>query len=100
MPDSPEAPLAGSGFDAMSRMILAFALSAMTALLMACGRADEVATFDAQLVAAEADKGNLGPMTEFVKACTAEVSETVRRAELCAVLDKAGALRKPLDIRF
>ncbi|WP_093221189.1 MULTISPECIES: hypothetical protein [unclassified Variovorax] len=84
----------------MTRTILALTCSAVAAVLMGCEKTDEAVAFDAQFVAAEADKGNLGPMAELVKACTAEVSKKGRRAEFCAVLDKAGSLRKPLNIRF
>lgn len=97
MPDSPGVQPAASGFDAMTRTILVFAV---TAVLMGCEKTDEGAAFDAQFVAIEADKGNLGPMTELVKACRAEVEKYGRRRQVCTRLDSARALRKPLNIRF
>lgn len=57
-------------------------------------------TFDAAFVAAEADKGNLGPLKALVDACHAEVKSRGRRDKVCKVLDDVGPLLKPLNIRF
>lgn len=56
--------------------------------------------FDAAVVAAEADKGNIGPLTELNNACSAEVEKNGKRLAVCKVQDDVRDLRKPLNIRF
>jgi ADP-dependent phosphofructokinase/glucokinase len=84
----------------MTRTILVFTCSAVTAVLMGCGKTDEAAAFDAQFVAAEADKGNLEPLKNLSKACRVEVAKYGRRRAVCEVLDRAAGLRKPINIRL
>lgn len=56
--------------------------------------------FDPKYIAAEADKGNLGPLTELNSACSAEVEKSGRRGAACTTQDDVGALRKPLKLNF
>ena len=56
--------------------------------------------FDANTIAAEADKGNLGPLTELNDACSAEVEKNGKRLTVCKVQDDVRDLRKPINIRF
>ncbi|WP_213957513.1 hypothetical protein [Variovorax sp. dw_954] len=73
-------------------------------LVAGCGEPqDEVNStphFDAKAIAAEADKGNLGPLTELNNACSAEVEKHGKRLAVCKVQDDVRDLRKPMNIRF
>jgi hypothetical protein len=78
------------------------AVTLLTLLIGACGKPDEaVATkFDPKFIAAEADRGNLAPLTELNTACSAEIQKNGRRSEACAAQDEVRRLSKPLNIRF
>ena len=72
-------------------------------LLASCGKQEEArqtGTFDAKYIAAEADKGNLGPLKELNAACSAEVVTQGKRSGICGVQDEVGRLAKPLGVRF
>ena len=71
-------------------------------MLAACSKQEAVESpkFDAKVIAAEADKGNLGPLTELNNACSAEVDKNGKRMAVCKVQDDVRDLRKPLNIRF
>lgn len=71
-------------------------------LVSACTKQDVVESpkFDAKAIAAEADKGNLGPLTELNNACSAEVEKNGKRLAVCKAQDDVRDLRKPLNIRF
>lgn len=72
-------------------------------LLASCSKqeeAGEAARFDARYIAAEADKGNLLPLTELNGACTEEVLKNGKRMGVCAVQDEVGRRTKPLVIHF
>lgn len=56
--------------------------------------------FDAKTIAVEADKGNLGPLTELNNECSAEVEKNGKRLAVCKVQDDVRDLRKPISIRF
>jgi hypothetical protein len=74
------------------------------ALVSGCGKPKEESLpaprFDAKVIAAEADKGNLGPLTELNKACTEEVEKNGKRMDVCGIQDQVGKLTKPLSVRF
>jgi ADP-dependent phosphofructokinase/glucokinase len=74
----------------------------VVALVAACSKEEVVESpkFDAKVIAAEADKGNLGPLTELNKACSAEVGKSGKRLAVCKVQDDVRNLRKPMNIRF
>ena len=69
-----------------------------------CNKPQEEVTaaprFDAKAIAAEADKGNLAPVSELNKACTEEVEKNGKRMAVCAIQDEVGRLAKPLSVRF
>jgi len=71
-------------------------------LVAACTKqqVSESPNLDAKAIAAEADKGNLGPLTELNNACSAEVEKNGRRLAVCKVQDDVRDLRKPMSIRF
>jgi hypothetical protein len=71
-------------------------------LLAACTKQEvaEAPKFDAKTIAAQADKGNLGPLTELNDACSAEVEKNGKRLAVCKVQDDVRDLRKPINIRF
>ena len=76
---------------------------ALGPLVAGCGKQEEpteTPKFDAKYIAAEADKGNLGPLTELNTACSAEVEKNGKRVSACDAQDEVGALRKPLKLRF
>lgn len=77
-------------------------LPLLTMSLVGCGKqeAAQAPKFDPKYIAAEADKGNLAPLTELNNACSAEVQKDGRRASVCAVQDQVRDLRKPMNIRF
>ncbi len=83
-----------------SHALLAAALS----LVVGCSKqVDEVAAtqrFDAKAIAAEADKGNLGPLKDLNTACSAEVEKTGSRGSACAAQDEVGGLRKPMNLKI
>ena len=56
--------------------------------------------FDAKAIAAEADKGNLGPLKDLNAACSSEMEKTGKRAVACTAQDEVGALRKPMKLKF
>ncbi len=62
-------------------------LSALLFVLVGCSKQEtmEAPQFDPKYIAAEADKGNLGPLTDLNNACTAEVQKNGKRAASCAV---------------
>lgn len=84
------------------QMPLWAAVSLLTVFIAACGKPDEaVATkFDPNFIAAEADKGNLAPLTELNTACSAEIEKNGKRLAACAAQDEVRRLSKPLNIRF
>ncbi len=68
-----------------------------------CGKQEglvEAAKFDPKYIAAEADKGNLGPLTELNTACSAEVEKNGKRLSACNAQDEVRKLSKPINIRF
>lgn len=71
-------------------------------LVTACTKQEVVESqkFDAKTIAAEADRGNLGPLKDLNAACSAEVEKTGERAAACEAQDEVGALRKPLKLTF
>lgn len=71
-------------------------------LVTACSKQEvaESPKFDAKTIAAEADKGNLGPLTELNDACSVEVEKNGKRLTVCKVQDDVRDLRKPISIRF
>ena len=85
----------------MKNLALNAAIAAL-ALFGACSKQEAVESpkFDAKSIAAEADKGNLGPLTELNNACTAEVEKSGKRLAMCKVQDDVRDLRKPINIRF
>ncbi|WP_371436621.1 hypothetical protein [Polaromonas sp.] len=83
--------------------LLYTALLASIVVIAGCGRPqDEIATprFDAKLIAAETDKGNLAPLAELNKACTEEIAAKGKRMEVCAIQDQVGKLTKPVSVGF
>lgn len=80
--------------------LVIYALAAMT--MAGCGKQEtsESPAFDPEYIAAEADKGNLEPLTELNNACSAEVQKNGRRQSVCAVQDEVRRLAKPINIRF
>lgn len=70
--------------------------------LVACTKQDaaEGPKFDPKYIAAEADKGNLGPLTELNNACSAEVEKNGKRMSACAAQDEVRKLAKPINIRL
>lgn len=72
-------------------------------LIVGCGKHEEAVEapkFDAQYIAAEADKGNLAPLTELNTACSAEIEKNGKRLSACTAQDEVRKLSKPLNIRF
>ncbi|NDZ17129.1 hypothetical protein C7T35_27965 [Variovorax sp. WS11] len=70
--------------------------------LAACTKQEtvEAPKFDPKYVAAEADRGNLGPLTELNNACSAEVEKNGKRMSACAAQDEVRKLAKPINIRL
>ena len=60
----------------------------------------EAVKFDPKFIAAEADKGNLGPLKELNAACSSEVEKHGKRGSACTTQDDVGALRKPLKLNY
>lgn len=81
---------------------LAFLPAIAVVALAACTKQEmvEAPKFDPKYVAAEADKGNLGPLTELNNACSAEVEKKGKRLSACAAQDDVRKLAKPISIRF
>jgi len=77
-------------------------LSASLLLIGGCSKQEtaEAPQFNPKVIAAEADKGNLDPLTELNSACTAEVQKNGKRGAACAAQDQVRDLRKPINIRF
>lgn len=72
-------------------------------LVAGCGKQEaavEAIKFDPKFIAAEADKGNLGPLIELNAACSSEMEKTGKRAAACTAQDEVGALRKPMKLNF
>lgn len=72
-------------------------------LVAGCSKQEEpvqAIKFDPKFIAAEADRGNLGPLKDLNTACSAEVEKTGNRASACAAQDEVGALRKPMNLNF
>jgi len=72
-------------------------------VIAGCGKHDapiEATKFDPKYIAAEADKGNLGPLTELNAACSAEIERNGKRLSACDAQDQVRKLSKPLNIRF
>ena len=92
---------AESGFSIMKPNALYIAAVGLI-FLSACSKEEAVETkrFDAKVIAAEADRGNLGPLTELNSECSTEVEKNGRRMAVCKVQDEVRDLRKPLSIRF
>ena len=86
----------------MRNLFLTMAAGATTFLAVACTKQEtaESPKFDPRYVAAEADKGNLGPLTELNNACSTEVERNGKRLAACKAQDDVRDLRKPLNIRF
>lgn len=86
----------------MKHIARGFAALAAAAVVLGCTKQEVVESprFDAKAIAAEADKGNLGPLTELNQACTAEVEKNGKRLAVCKVQDDVRDLRKPISIRF
>jgi hypothetical protein len=89
----------------MQQYLYILGLSMLSALLLVLGGCNKQETaeapqFDPKYIAAEADKGNLGPLTDLNNACTAEVQKNGKRAAACAAQDEVRRLAKPLSIRF
>lgn len=84
------------------KLRLAFLPAIAVVVLAACTRREtvEAPKFDPKYVAAEADKGNLGPLKELNAACSAEVEKGGKRGPACGAQDDVGALRKPLKLSF
>ena len=82
------------------QLISLIASAAIT--LIACTKQEtvEAPKFDPKYIAAEADKGNLGPLTELNNACSAEVEKNGKRMSACMAQDEVRKLAKPLNIRF
>ena len=84
--------------------LLQLTLLIAVALASGCGKQKEESVaaprFDAKVIAAEADKGNLAPLTELNKACTDEVEKNGKRMAVCEIQDQVGKLTKPLSVRF
>jgi hypothetical protein len=79
-----------------------WALSALVLALVGCSKQEtaEAPKFDPKYIAAEADKGNLAPLTELNTACSSEVQKNGKRLAACAAQDEVRRLVKPLDVRF
>ena len=86
----------------MNKKTLLWSFIGALLMLSACNKQEAVESpkFDAKVIAAEADKGNLAPLTELNNACSAEVDKNGRRLAVCKVQDDVRDLRKPLNIRF
>ncbi|MDM0108454.1 hypothetical protein QTH97_26130 [Variovorax sp. J22R24] len=72
-------------------------------LIASCSKRQEVveaAKFDPKFIAAEADKGNLAPLTELNAACSLEIEKHGKRLSACTAQDEVRRLSKPLNIRF
>lgn len=72
-------------------------------LVAGCGKQEagvEAVKFDPKFIAAEADKGNLAPLTELNTACSAEIEKNGKRLSACTAQDEVRKLSKPLNIRF
>ncbi len=85
----------------MKYQLISLIASAAIALI-ACTKQEtvEAPKFDPKYIAAEADKGNLGPLTELNNACSAEVEKNGKRLAVCKAQDDVRDLRKPINIRF
>ena len=85
----------------MKRIVECMLLAALLGL-NACSKQEttESPRFDPKMIAAEADKGNLGPLKDLNAACSAEVEKTGKRAAACMTQDEVGTLRKPLKLNF
>jgi hypothetical protein len=59
---------------------------------------DSSERFDAQMIANEADNGNLEPLKALNAACASEVKKTGARSASCQTQDQVGSLRKPLRL--
>jgi len=76
-------------------------LALVAALIAGCSKEEvESPKFDAKVIAAEADSGNLGPLKDLNAACTTEVEKSGKRGAACTTQDEVGALRKPLRLQF
>ena len=86
----------------MKTPLLKMAAVAATFLVVACTKQEtaESPKFDPRYIAAEADRGNLGPLTELNSACSAEVEKNGRRMSACTAQDEVRKLSKPITIRF
>lgn len=86
----------------MKHIARGLAAIAIAAVVLGCTKQEvvEAPRFDAKVIAAEADKGNLGPLKEVNAACSAEVEKSGKRGVACSAQDDVGALRKPMAIRF
>lgn len=86
----------------MRNSFLTMAAVAAIFLVAACTKQEtaELPKFDPKYIAAEADKGNLGPLTELNSACSAEVEKNGKRMSACMAQDEVRKLAKPISIRF
>lgn len=86
----------------MKNPFLIMAAVAAIFLVAACTKQEtaESPKFDPRYIAAEADKGNFGPLTELNNACSTEVERNGKRLAACKIQDDVRDLRKPLNIRF
>lgn len=85
----------------MKQIFFAFVVGTLL-MSSACTKQEVVESqkFDAKAIAAEADRGNLGPLTELNDACSSEVQKNGKRLAVCSVQDAVRNLRKPINIRF
>ena len=86
----------------MKHVARGFAAIAAAVVVIGCTKQEVVESprFDAKAIAAEADKGNLGPLKDLNTACSAEVEKSGKRGVACSGQDDVGALRKPMAIKF
>ena len=86
-----------------STISIVIAIVVLTTTTTGCGKHEvpvETTKFDPAYIAAEADKGNLGPLTELNTACSAEFEKSGRRLSACNAQDEVRKLSKPINIRF
>ena len=83
--------------------IIQAALFIVVSAVAGCGKQEgpvNAVKFDPKYIAAEADKGNLAPLTELNTACSAEVEKNGKRLAACNAQDEVRKLSKPINIRF
>ena len=87
----------------MKASSLNWAISASLLILAAgCAEQNSIESADkssAEMIANEADKGNLAPLRKLNEACALEVERTGARASSCRKQDYVGSIRKPFKLR-